>query len=122
MFEELATAAYLVDRLADAFSAIDRSIALRRRLGDIEGLGRCLRRRARYDWYAGDGDAARTHALAAVDVLEPQGQSVELARAYSSIAQLANLASDIDEARQWATIRSRWRPTSVTTTLGSTRW
>lgn len=101
MFEELARAAYLADRLSDAFAAIDRSIELRRGIGDIEGLGRCLRRRARYDWYAGDGDAARSDAQAAVEVLEPLGQSVELACAYSSMAQLANLEADIEGARRW---------------------
>jgi hypothetical protein len=49
LFEQLARAAYLVDRLPDAFSAIDHSIELRKALDDREGLGRCLRWRARYD-------------------------------------------------------------------------
>src|SRR5690606_5296359 len=85
LFEEFAQAAYLADRLADAMTAIERAMALRRSFGDDEGLGRCLRRRARYGWYAGNGDAARMHARAALGVLEPLGESVELAYAYSAM-------------------------------------
>jgi ATP/maltotriose-dependent transcriptional regulator MalT len=68
LYEELARAAYLVERLPPAFSAINQSIALREESGDREGVGRCLRRRARFHWYAGDGQAA--HADAQVAPLE----------------------------------------------------
>jgi predicted ATPase len=73
LYEELARAAYLVERLPEGFSAINHSIALRKESGDREGVGRCLRRRARFHWYAGDGQAAHADAQAAVDVLEPLG-------------------------------------------------
>jgi DNA-binding CsgD family transcriptional regulator/tetratricopeptide (TPR) repeat protein len=101
LFEDLARAAYLVDRLPEAFGAIDRSIALREAHGDRQGLGRCLRLRARFHWYAGDGEAAWRQAHAAVATLEPLGESVELARAYSSVAQLAMLASNLEDAQAW---------------------
>ena len=56
VLEELATAAYKVGRLEDAFPAIDRAIAGYRTLGDEAGVGRCTRVLSRFHWYAGDGD------------------------------------------------------------------
>jgi DNA-binding CsgD family transcriptional regulator/tetratricopeptide (TPR) repeat protein len=101
LYEELATTAYLVDRLPEALEAIDRAIELRDGLGDVLGRGRCLRRSARFHWYAGDGDRSRMLAHAAVETLEPLGESVELATAYSTVSQLAMLASDLDDASRW---------------------
>jgi hypothetical protein len=101
LFEELARTAYLVGQLPAAFEAIGRSIALRDALGDVAGVGRCLRMRSRYHWYAGDGETARQHAQAAVETLTPLGDSVELARAYGTVGQLAMLASDVDGALTW---------------------
>ena len=96
MLEELANAAYAVGRLDDAFAAIERAIAIYGELGDEEAVGRCTRVLSRFHWYAGDGDAARAKALEAVAILEPLGESVELARAYSGVSQLAMLAEDAD--------------------------
>lgn len=114
LHEEWATVAYVVDQLPEAFASIDRSIALRTALDDRVGLGRCLQRLARFHWYAGDGVAAREQARAAVAVLEPLGESVELAHAYGSMAQLANLASDLEEARTWGD-----RAVALATRLGA---
>jgi DNA-binding CsgD family transcriptional regulator len=99
--EELAQTAYAVNRLEDAFPAMQRSIALYREVGDKAAVGRCTRVLSRFHWYAGDGEAARMAALAAVSILEPEGDSVELARAYSGYAQLAHLAEHGDEAIAW---------------------
>jgi hypothetical protein len=60
-----------------------------------------VRRRARFHWYAGDGEAAREQALAAVAILEPLGESIELARAYSALSQLAMLSSNPEETLAW---------------------
>jgi tetratricopeptide (TPR) repeat protein len=98
VLEELATAAYVVGRLEDAFSAIGRAAAIYGELGDEEGVGRCTRVLSRFHWYAGDGIPARERAAEAIAILEPLGESVELARAYSGLSQLAMLAEQAEEA------------------------
>ena len=92
VLEELATAAYAVYRLEDAFRAIERAIAEWTALCDAAAVGRCTQIQSRFHWHAGDGDAARAKALEAIEILEPLGESVELARAYSGLAQLKILA------------------------------
>ena len=99
--EELAQAAYAVGRVDDAFVAIGRSIALYGEVGDEHAVGRCTRILSRFHWYAGDGDAARRTARAAITILEPEGESIELARAYSGLSQLAMLADQYEEAIAW---------------------
>ena len=94
-------AAYVVGRIDDAFPAIERAIAISGELGDDAAVGRCTRVLSRFHWFAGDGDAARAKALEAVAILEPLGESVELARAYSGLSQLAMLAEDAEQAIEW---------------------
>ncbi len=101
VLEELATAAYVVGRLDEAFPAIERAIEIHRELGDEAALGRCTRVLSRFHWYAGDGVRAREKAVEAVEILEPLGESVELARGYSGLSQLAMLAEDTGEALAW---------------------
>lgn len=101
VLEELATAAYLVGRLDDAFDAIERAIAIHAQAEDRAALGRCTRVLSRLHWFVGDGAPARDKALEALEILEPLGESVELARAYSGVAQLAMLAEDGDGALRW---------------------
>jgi DNA-binding CsgD family transcriptional regulator/tetratricopeptide (TPR) repeat protein len=98
VLEELAAAAYLVGRVEDAFRAIERAIEIQRAVGDEEAVGRCTRVLSRVHWFAGDGAAARARALEAIAILEPRGESVELARAYSGLSQLAMLSEDADES------------------------
>ena len=109
VLEELASAAYAVGRLEDAFAAIERAIAIYGELGDEEAVGRCTRVLSRYHWVAGDGDAARRAALEAVAILEPLGPSVELARAYSAVSQLEMLAEDVEPALAWGDAGARPR-------------
>ncbi len=99
--EELATAAYVVGRLDDAFPAIERAIAVYAELDDRAAVGRCTRVLSRLRWYAGEGALAWTTALEAIAILEPLGESVELARAYSGFSQLAMLAQEIEPAIDW---------------------
>jgi DNA-binding CsgD family transcriptional regulator/tetratricopeptide (TPR) repeat protein len=101
LLEELATAAYLVGRLDNAFEAIQGAIAIHRRLGDRAALGRCVRVLSRFHWFAGDGAPAREKALEAITILEPLGESIELARAYSGVSQLAMLADEGTQALSW---------------------
>ncbi len=99
--EELALAAYLVGRLDDAFEAIEQAIAIHAGSGDRAAIGRCTRVLSRLHWFIGDGEPARAQALEAVAILEPLGESVELARAYSGVAQLAMLEDDAGRAVDW---------------------
>src|SRR6185312_16647199 len=93
--------AYLVGRTAEALEAIAVAEDGYRAAGDAEAVGRCARIRSRLYWYAGDGAAARAEARRAVAVLEPLGESRELARACSAVAQLAMLAGRYAETREW---------------------
>ena len=98
VLEELAGAAYEVENMEVAFEAIDGALARLRELGDDLSVGRCLRLLARIHWYDGDGATARARAVEALALLEPLGESVELARAYSARSQLAMLAEDAEGA------------------------
>jgi DNA-binding CsgD family transcriptional regulator/tetratricopeptide (TPR) repeat protein len=101
VFEEFATAAYVANRLDDAFQAIGRAIELYGELGDRAAVGRCTRALSRFHWFGGSGEAARAKAREAVEILEPLGESAELARAYSGLSQLGMLAEDPQEAFSW---------------------
>jgi len=101
VLEELANASYLVVRLEDAFPAIERAIAVFRELGNEAAVGRCTRILSRFHWFAGDGDLARAKALEAIAILEPFGESAELARAYSGLSQLGMVAEDAEQAFVW---------------------
>jgi DNA-binding CsgD family transcriptional regulator/tetratricopeptide (TPR) repeat protein len=70
-------------------------------LGDEAAVGRCTRVLSRFHWFAGDGDAAHRKMLEAMAILEPLGESAELARAYSGLSQLAMLAEDAEQAFEW---------------------
>ncbi|MGY1700366.1 ATP-binding protein [Geodermatophilus sp. SYSU D00766] len=102
LYEELAVVAYLNGRIPEALTAVDAAAAAHRATGDHRGLGRCARVRSRLLWYAGDGAAAEREARAAVALLEPLGESAELARACSVIGQLAMLAGRSEEALTWS--------------------
>ena len=114
--EELASAAYAVYRLEEAFDAIKRSIAEWNALGEGAAVGRCTQTLSRLYWHAGDGDAARAKALEAIEILEPLGETVELAQAYSGLAQLKNLAEYNDQALAWGE-----RALELATKLGDER-
>jgi len=101
VLEELAAAAYVVGRADEGFPAIESAIAIHRELGDEAAVGRCTRVLSRFHWFVGDGAPARAKALEAITILEPLGESIELARACSGVAQLAMLAEDGGQALRW---------------------
>ena len=116
VLEELGMSAYSVYRLEDAQRAIERSIAGWIALRDWAAVGRCTQMLSRFHWHMGDGDAARAKALEAIEILEPLGESVALARAYSGLAQLKNLAEYNDQAIVWGE-----RALELATRLGDDR-
>src|SRR5581483_10940865 len=81
--------------------AIERAIAIDVELGDQVAVGRCTRALSWFRWFAGDGPIGRAKALEAVRILEPLGESAELARAYSGVSHLAMLAQDAEPAFAW---------------------
>jgi predicted ATPase/DNA-binding CsgD family transcriptional regulator len=101
VLEELATAAYVAGRLDDSFPAIDGAIRMYGDLGEQEAVGRCTRSLSRFHWFAGDGEAARERGREAIAILEPLGESVELARAYSGLSQLGMLSENPEQAFSW---------------------
>jgi DNA-binding CsgD family transcriptional regulator/tetratricopeptide (TPR) repeat protein len=101
LFEELGSVAYLVGRTAEALVAVDAAVEAYRAAGDAAAQGRCRLVRSRLRWYAGDGTASRAEARAAFEVLQPLGESSDLARACSAVSQLAMLADDVEEALSW---------------------
>jgi DNA-binding CsgD family transcriptional regulator len=116
LYEEAARAAYAVNRLERALPAVQTAIRLYGELGDEEARGRCTRVLVRFYWYAGEGVLARTKALEAVAILEPLGESVELARAYSELSQLAMLAESLEQSVAWGE-----RAIEIATRLGDER-
>jgi ATP/maltotriose-dependent transcriptional regulator MalT len=116
VYEELGGAAYLVGRLDASVAALDRAVELYRELDDRASVGRCTRVLARVHWFAGDGELARNAALRAIAVLEPLGESVELAGAYSGFSQLSMLAQDSSRAIAWGN-----RALELATKLGDER-
>jgi len=116
LYEELAASAYAVYRLDEALDAIERAISEWKAVGDDAAVGRCTQLVSRCHWHTGDGDAARATALEAIEILQPLGESVELARAYSGLSQLKNLAEYNDHALEWGE-----RALDLATKLGDER-
>jgi DNA-binding CsgD family transcriptional regulator/tetratricopeptide (TPR) repeat protein len=99
--EELAAAEYVVGFTAEAIAATQRARTMFAELGDQAAVGRCTRFLSRLYWVAGEGATAREYAEEAVAILEPLGESVELAGAYSTLSQLAMLDEDAEQALAW---------------------
>jgi DNA-binding CsgD family transcriptional regulator/tetratricopeptide (TPR) repeat protein len=113
ILEELGNAAYAVNRIDEAFQPVEQAMQIHRDLADHAAVGRCMRVLSRLHWFAGDGTVARDQALESIAILEPLGETVELARAYSGLSQLAMLAQDLGPAMLWGN-----RATELATKLG----
>jgi tetratricopeptide (TPR) repeat protein len=87
---------YLTSHIPEAIESQERALAIRRTLPDQTAIGRALRLLSRFCWYAGNRGRAEAYARQAVEVLESQGNSAELAMAYSNRSQLAMLAGDTE--------------------------
>jgi DNA-binding CsgD family transcriptional regulator/tetratricopeptide (TPR) repeat protein len=101
VLEELVAVAYRVGKLEEAFPAIERAVAIHAELGDEEAVGRCTRVLSRLHLFAGNGALARAKVDEAIAILEPIGESVELARAYATRAQLAMAGEEVEQALEY---------------------
>src|SRR6185436_18702877 len=97
-FEGLSTEAYTEGYAEPALNARRSAIALRREVGDARAVGANLRWLSRLCWWDGRRDEAEEAAAAAVAALETDGDSRELAMAYSNQSQLLMLAQQNREA------------------------
>jgi DNA-binding winged helix-turn-helix (wHTH) protein/tetratricopeptide (TPR) repeat protein len=89
---------YLTSHIPEAIASQERALAIRRTLPDETAIGRALRLLSRFYWYSGNRERAETYARQAVELLETQGNSAELAMAYSNRSQLAMLAGNTEAA------------------------
>ena len=86
-------------RVADRLSAA--ALEIWRGLGDPLEEGDNLRWLSRMHWFQRNGVEAEAAAVAALELLEPLPPGPELAMAYSNLAQLRMLASDLAETLRW---------------------
>lgn len=100
LLEEYSLAAYH-GGLSEAIDARRAALALRRELGDPVPIGASLRWVSRLSWWNGRPEEAREIGFQAVEVLESQPPSPELAAAYSNLSQLFMLANEGERAIGW---------------------
>lgn len=101
LLESCAFEHYLTGDMAEARGCQLQALALWQSLADPSAIGRNLRWLSRLAWFSGEGTDAVSYANLAVAVLEPGGESEELAMACSNQAQLAMLARDVDACLRW---------------------
>ncbi|HSP73219.1 MAG TPA: LuxR C-terminal-related transcriptional regulator, partial [Gaiellaceae bacterium] len=85
----------------DAIDARRRALAEHHARGDRLREGDARRWLSRLAWFLADNAAAESEGRKAVELLEGLPPGAELARAYSHMADLRMLASDVAGARDW---------------------
>jgi DNA-binding SARP family transcriptional activator len=95
---KLAEYLWITGHLQEALAALEESYALYETAGDRLGCGAVQRLIGRVYWQLGQRGTSLTHYHNALSILEDGPESVELARAVSSISAMHFLASEYDEA------------------------
>ena len=103
LLEELAGECMLVGLHDDADRAWHEALAIRRALGDTRGESSVLGRMVWLAWFRGLYEPALSYARAAVELLERDGPSLELAAAYRSLAAIHMNAEEVQPAIEIAT-------------------
>jgi DNA-binding CsgD family transcriptional regulator/tetratricopeptide (TPR) repeat protein len=101
LLERLSYECYLVSCIGDAVEARRLALAEHERTKDTRRQGDAHRWLSRLAWYSGDNAVADEEAARAVELLEAHPPGRELAMAYSNLAQLRMLASDLPGATCW---------------------
>ena len=91
---------YLTDRIDDALEAVGEAMRIWEAAGDTVRVGDSFRCLSRLNWWTGRNDVAEEQAVLAVETLSGV-DSIELAMAYSNVAQLRMLSSDLGGTRNW---------------------
>jgi DNA-binding CsgD family transcriptional regulator/tetratricopeptide (TPR) repeat protein len=94
---------YLTDQIEEAVEARSSALELWRSAGDALREGDSQRWLSRFHWFLGRNRESESHAAEAVRLLEPLPPGVELAMAYSNMAQLRMLAEETEAALEWGT-------------------
>ena len=102
LLDEYAAELLVLDRPADALDASNEALSCWREADDRRGLGDSLRRRCAILRVRGDGEPAIAAALAAVAALEPDGNSLDLARALAVLAQVHMTRAEYAESESLA--------------------
>jgi DNA-binding CsgD family transcriptional regulator/tetratricopeptide (TPR) repeat protein len=92
---------YLTDQLPEAFTARLAAMQLSEQVGDTLAVGAAQRWLSRMAWFLGRNAESRRYAELAVATLEPLGDGLELALAYSNRSQLQMLCGDLTGAVSW---------------------
>jgi DNA-binding CsgD family transcriptional regulator len=95
ILELLSDAAYATDRIPEAYESRKAAVEHRRQLGDSRAVGDGLRHVSRHAWARGHGAESRQLGEEAVRLLEPLGDSRELAMAYGNIGAEAMVTRDM---------------------------
>jgi len=99
--ERAAYGAHLTNEIESALEHIEAACRMHADAGDQRNAGNCLRWKSRFHYVDGNRDASLAAAREAVKILEPLGESAELAMTYSTLSQLAMLDEETDEAVAW---------------------
>lgn len=101
LLARLSYESYLTNAMTEALDARRQALEHYRRGGDCLGEGDSHRWLSRLVWFTGDTEAAYDEGCRAVDLLEGLPPSRELAMAYSNMAQLKMLGTDLEATRSW---------------------
>jgi DNA-binding CsgD family transcriptional regulator len=104
LHDALAYECYLTEQLPEALEHRSNALEIWRTLDDHVREGDDLRWQSRLLWFLGRNAEAREKAQAAIETLEPQGASSELAMAYSNQSQLHMLAQEHKACIRWGTM------------------
>jgi DNA-binding CsgD family transcriptional regulator/tetratricopeptide (TPR) repeat protein len=116
---------YLTNLMTDALEARQEALSIWEAAGDRRRAGEAHRWLSRLHWFTGHRDLAQEHAELAVQGLG-ETDSAELAMAYSNLAQLRMLASDLPGTRYWTRraleVADRLDDATVTTEVQVQAW
>lgn len=102
LLEAYAFNCYLVGAGEEALTARLSALDIRRAAADAAKVGENLRWLSRVYWWTGRQKEAEATAGQAITVLEPEGDSRELALAYSNQADWDLLVGNLDPAIEWS--------------------
>lgn len=102
LYAALATELTMLDRWADAAAAWETAGGLYREVGNARSEGDALSRLARARWWTSRPQEAHRLSRAALDLLEPAGETEELSRAVALHAALELERGEPDEALRLA--------------------
>lgn len=101
LLEGRAYECYLTSQLEEAVQAYMEALQLWRAVEQANKVGNTLRWLSRINWFLGEKAAAERYAAEAIETLAALPPNMELGMAYSNLAQLRMLESDVPAALHW---------------------